>query len=150
MAAGSLVKARGFSAERLWSQVSAIVLVKPSALKMICSETTVGVVSAKSKEPSDDQIVIGAPTGANPVYILDEDLKLMPWGCIGEICVGGEQVCQGYTQESLNDAVFLQHEEFGRLYKTGDLGRHVVTGREEVSLVCLGRKDGQVKINGLR
>jgi non-ribosomal peptide synthetase component F len=35
-----------------------------------------------------------------------------------------------------------------RLYRTGDLGRWLAD--EEGNIECLGRKDGQVKVNGLR
>ena len=86
----------------------------------------------------------------------------MPLGCIGEICVTGEQVTPGYIRKQLNDGVFFDlddgqaqllgiesnREEERRLYRTGDLGRWLAD--DEGNIECLGRKDGQVKVNGLR
>lgn len=72
----------------------------------------------------------------------------MPLGCIGEICVGGAQVTRGYIKQNLNEGVFVNGGEMGRIYRTGDLGRFLGDG--EGSIECLGRKDGQVKVNGLR
>lgn len=68
----------------------------------------------------------------------------------------------GYIRKKLNDGVFFDlddHEaallgieseskEERRLYRTGDLGRWLADG--EGNIECLGRKDGQVKVNGLR
>ncbi|GAA95629.1 uncharacterized protein L969DRAFT_15552 [Mixia osmundae IAM 14324] len=112
------------------------------------SETTVGVISCFSVDSVDSRGHIGRPVGKNRILLLDEDLQLVPFGCVGEICVGGAQVSQGYAQKSLNEGVFVEHPEFGRLYRTGDLGRYLADGN--CSIQCLGRKDFQVKISGLR
>jgi non-ribosomal peptide synthetase component F len=112
------------------------------------SETTVGVISNQSLEGSAEVVPIGRPTGRNVIYVLDDALEQVPLGCIGEICVAGEQVTRGYVRKSLNERVFVEHEKLGRIYRTGDLGRFLGDG--EGSIECLGRRDGQVKINGLR
>lgn len=133
------------------------------------SETTVGVISNQSTAPSPPppfSLPIGRPTGTTRIYILPSqdptDLRPLPLGCIGEICVLGPQVTRGYVRTELNKGVFLEldgSEAIGkvgeRLYRTGDLGRWVAApweeeGEQERWIECLGRKDGQVKVNGLR
>jgi aryl carrier-like protein len=69
---------------------------------------------------------------------------------VGEICVGGPQVTRGYVRTELNEGVFVEHSKYGRLYRTGDLGKWRDVEGEAPVLDCLGRKDTQVKINGLR
>lgn len=135
----------------------------------VCSETTVGVISNQSVAPSPPapfSLPIGRPTGNTRVVILPPhpatDLRRIPLGCIGEICILGPQVTRGYVRTELNKDVFLEldgSEGYGqkgdRLYRTGDLGRWVAApweaeGNREGWIECLGRKDGQVKVNGLR
>lgn len=84
------------------------------------------------------------------IYIFAPNtLESVPLGCIGEICVGGEQVTRGYVKRELNDGVFVDGgANLGRIYRTGDLGRFLGDGQG--SIECLGRRDGQVKVNGLR
>ncbi|CDR48488.1 RHTO0S18e01178g1_1 [Rhodotorula toruloides] len=132
-------------------------------------ETTVGVISNQSLAPSPPapfSLPIGKPTGNTRVHILPshspDALAPLPLGCIGEICVLGPQVTRGYVRQELNRGVFIGlngNEGIGekgeRLYRTGDLGRWVVAdweeeGEKEGWIECLGRKDGQVKVNGLR
>lgn len=112
------------------------------------SETTVGVVSNRQTTSLPSTIPIGRPTGSTPIHILCPELLPVPLGTIGEICVGGDQVSRGYIKKSLNDNVFVEHATYGRIYRTGDLGRYLGDGLG--SIECLGRRDGQVKINGLR
>ena len=40
--------------------------------------------------------VIGVPIPDLRIYLVDEDLKLVPAGVPGEICVGGAGVARGY------------------------------------------------------
>ncbi|SCV67373.1 BQ2448_6019 [Microbotryum intermedium] len=113
------------------------------------TETTVGVIANQSKERSPPSVPIGRPVGATRIHVLSpKTLEPLPLGCIGEICVGGEQVTRGYIRSKLNEGVFVEVEGLGRIYRTGDLGRFLGDGKG--SIECLGRKDGQVKINGLR
>ncbi|GAA5845887.1 hypothetical protein JCM9279_002413 [Rhodotorula babjevae] len=138
------------------------------------TETTVGVISNQSVSPSPPapfSLPIGRPTGSTRIHILPPSspsaspssaLRPLPLGCIGEICVLGAQVTRGYVRAELNEGVFVALEgsegigEKGEVvYRTGDLGRWVVAewegeGEQEGWIECLGRKDGQVKVNGLR
>ncbi|KIE00723.1 nonribosomal peptide synthase, partial [Metarhizium majus ARSEF 297] len=85
--------------------------------------------------------------------------KLVPLGCVGELLLEGPLVAAGYLGEEektatafINDPGWLldgtpNHPgRHGRLYKTGDLARYDADG----TLIFLGRKDSQVKINGQR
>jgi amino acid adenylation domain-containing protein len=98
-----------------------------------------------------EQASIGRPVPNAQVYILDENLKPVPLGVRGEICIGGAGVARGYLERpSLTAEAFIPNpfgRRFGqRLYKTGDLARYLPDGR----IKYLGRKDSQIKLNGYR
>ena len=96
-------------------------------------------------------IPIGRPVPGSVALILSVDLKVVPDGEMGELCVGGPSLAIGYL--GLPD---LETDRFirfplgspapERLYRTGDLARHLPDGSIEV----LGRLDRQVKIRGSR
>ncbi|KAF7591366.1 hypothetical protein BBP40_001644 [Aspergillus hancockii] len=80
---------------------------------------------------------------------------LVPVGAVGELLIEGPQVSRGYLDEpEKTKAAFIErpswlHDRHGtgvRMYKTGDLVRHLGDGR----LFYVGRKDTQVKVRGQR
>lgn len=83
-------------------------------------------------------------------YILDEELKPIPVGFPGEICVGGPAVAQGFVDRDELAAAKFQPDPYGpgHLYRTGDKAKFLPDGR----LVFLGRitGDSQVKLRGFR
>jgi amino acid adenylation domain-containing protein len=90
---------------------------------------------------------IGRPIANTQVYILDPYLNPVPTGVAGEIYIGGDGLARGYlNQPELTAEKFIIHSLDGetpkRLYKTGDLARHLPDGNIEF----LGRTDHQVKI----
>ena len=91
---------------------------------------------------------VGTPLSGISVFI-DSHEQIMPIGAIGEICVGGKSLSKGYINNSeLTALSFAEKKINGELqtyYKTGDFG--YLTGSE---IICLGRKDRQVKIKGFR
>ncbi|KAL8963052.1 MAG: hypothetical protein Q9183_005060, partial [Haloplaca sp. 2 TL-2023] len=103
---------------------------------------------------------IGLPIGVVAWVVDSEDHdSLVPIGCVGELFVEGPLVGRGYINDTAkNAAAFIENPKwllqgspgkpgrYGRLYKTGDLVRL----KEDGSLICLGRKDVQVKIRGQR
>ncbi len=98
---------------------------------------------------SDLSIPIGPPIANSQCYILNEALQLVPFGVIGEICVGGDGLADGYlNQPELTEEKFVANPfKVGtKLYKTGDLGRWNAKGEIEF----FGRNDNQVKIRGYR
>ncbi|MFE4372565.1 Pls/PosA family non-ribosomal peptide synthetase [Streptomyces sp. NPDC056835] len=95
-------------------------------------------------------VTIGKPLPTYSVVLLDERLRPVADGEIGEICIGGPGVADGYVgRPELTAARFIEHPlapRGGRLYRTGDLGRMTRDGEVEF----LGRADDEVKIRGYR
>lgn len=92
---------------------------------------------------------IGKPIDNLTVYILNEQLDLLPIGALGEICLSGIGVGGGYfNNNELTSQSFTKnpYEPNKLLYKTGDLGRYLADGNIEF----VGRCDEQVKIRGYR
>ena len=95
--------------------------------------------------------LIGFPMPDLRLYLLDEQLRPVPSGIIGEICVGGAGVARGYLHRpELTSERFVADPFAGRpgalMYRSGDLARVVESGDIEY----LGRGDMQVKIRGFR
>ncbi|WYZ44551.1 hypothetical protein EsH8_VII_000987 [Colletotrichum jinshuiense] len=97
---------------------------------------------------------IGRPSGCR-VWITsaDDHSRLVPLGCVGEICIEGPILARGYFGTTGSASSFIEHGSgfFGtdtikRLYKTGDLGRMNLDG----SITILGRRDSQGKLRGQR
>lgn len=89
------------------------------------------------------------------LYVLDKRLNLVPPGALGELHVAGVGLGRGYLNQPVKTAnVFipnhLEPESGTRLYKTGDLVRHIPHGALSGTLEFLGRLDHQIKIRGFR
>jgi amino acid adenylation domain-containing protein/thioester reductase-like protein len=102
-------------------------------------------------------IPIGKPINNVKCYIVDNNLKSLPAGVIGELVVGGEVLARGYyNQPELTVKKFIANpfqtekekaqNKNSRIYKTGDLVRMLSDG----NLEYIGRNDFQVKIRGFR
>ncbi|KAK4097716.1 hypothetical protein N658DRAFT_488983 [Parathielavia hyrcaniae] len=111
------------------------------------SETT-NICSVKKMGPSQAIQHLGWSFENTSTFVLArESMEAVPFGCLGELCFGGDQVAQGYLgMEELTAAKFINHSKFGRLYRSGDLGRMLPDG----SMVIVGRADDQIKIRGQR
>lgn len=92
--------------------------------------------------------VIGETIPDLGIYLLDDNLELVPEGFPGEIFVAGAGVTRGYLNRAKLTAERFIPNPFGagRLYRSGDLGRWKSNG----DLEYLGRIDKQVKIRGFR
>ena len=110
------------------------------------TETTIW--SSVSKISHDGQITVGKPIGNTQMYIVDEQLRSVPIGVPGELCIAGDGVARGYFKRpGLSDERFVSNPfGAGKLYRTGDLARY----RGDGDIECLGRNDNQVKIRGYR
>jgi acyl-coenzyme A synthetase/AMP-(fatty) acid ligase/acyl carrier protein len=112
------------------------------------TETSIYVLGYQT-DSSDKIVHIGKPLPNTEVYLLDIAHQLVPYGSIGEICIGGVGLARGYlNRDELTKEKFIKNPyKLGeRLYRTGDLGRLL----EDGNLECLGRIDDQVKIRGYR
>jgi amino acid adenylation domain-containing protein len=94
---------------------------------------------------------IGRPVGNMKCYLLDEKMKVVPVGAVGELWLGGAGLARGYLQRAeLTAQKFVPDQYSGsvgrRLYGTGDLGRYGSEGELEY----VGRADGQLKVRGYR
>ncbi len=116
----------------------------PTEASVACSWH--GFDPAKDKGGS---VPIGIPADNARLYILDEDLCLVPRGAVGELYIAGHGLADCYiNRQDLTDLAFVPDPFISgeRMYKTGDLVRMSVKG----PIVYLGRKDHQVKIRGYR
>lgn len=97
----------------------------------------------------DDQVPVGLPMPNMEMYILDEQLHLLPAGVAGELYIGGRGVGKGYLgKEELTAMRFIDnpYQKGGKMYKTGDRCSWLDNG----NISFLGRGDEQVKIRGFR
>ncbi|CRK58226.1 Siderophore biosynthesis non-ribosomal peptide synthetase modules @ Bacillibactin synthetase component F [Alloactinosynnema sp. L-07] len=111
------------------------------------TETTVHVSYLALTGP--DHAGIGVPIPDLRIYVLDERLRPVPPGVVGEMYVAGEGLARGYLGRPTLTAerfVACPFETGQRMYRTGDAARWTRGGE----LVYVGRVDQQVKIRGFR
>ncbi|MFC5289946.1 amino acid adenylation domain-containing protein [Actinokineospora guangxiensis] len=120
------------------------------------TETTItcmvnAVVGDLADERGTASLHIGYPIAGTRAHVLDADLRPLPVGAPGELCLGGVRLARGYLDRPALTAAQFVPDPFGdepgaRLYRTGDLVRY----RPDGAVEFLGRIDQQVKIRGLR
>jgi amino acid adenylation domain-containing protein len=101
------------------------------------------------RAPDDGRVPLGRPVNNVHVYVVDEQLALVPLGAPGEIVFSGVCVGRGYINDpERTRRAYMEdpHRKGHRLYRSGDYGRWLPDGRLEF----LGRRDAQVKISGFR
>lgn len=110
-------------------------------------------VTAWTCSPHDiegSQIPIGLPIANTRIYILNEDKLLCPPNVYGEIAIAGVSLAHGYVNNREETSKQFISGDWGwgeeTIYLTGDLGY----SSEDYCIHYLGRKDFQVKINGIR
>ncbi|MCP3804329.1 amino acid adenylation domain-containing protein [Allokutzneria sp. A3M-2-11 16] len=113
------------------------------------TEATVGCVVYRV-EPGvglgPDAVAIGQAISGAQAHVLDDQLRPVPYGEIGELYVSGLGVARGYHgRPALTASRFVAVPGGGRMYRTGDLVRYV-----DGELEYRGRSDDQIKIRGYR
>jgi amino acid adenylation domain-containing protein len=118
-----------------------------------CSDDVTHHPIAEWPDAAALRVPIGRPVCNTHLLVVDADLRPVPIGVAGELCVGGAGVGLGYLHDPLRTAqVFVPDPWAGssdrgaRLYRTGDLARRLADGRIDF----LGRIDHQVKVRGFR
>lgn len=101
----------------------------------------------QDNRPSEAGVPIGTPISGTEVFILDEDLKAVAAGEVGELFTSGKGVALGYLSGDAANSFFRDRRICeGLIYRTGDLVRQ--NPKHELEFV--GRKDNLVKVRGFR
>lgn len=99
-----------------------------------------------------DPVPVGKAVDNTHLYVVDKQLRMLPAGAVGELCVAGDLVSRGYlnrpeqTEKVYVKNPFEHHKRYNVLYHTGDIVRFMNDG----NLAYVGRRDGMVKIRGYR
>jgi amino acid adenylation domain-containing protein len=105
--------------------------------------------SHNSMKITENNIVpIGSVFPTHKYLIIDEQLKPVAKGSIGELIISGIQVCNGYfknPEKTKENFIFFEGRD-EPWYRTGDLVKEL----PDSCLLFSGRKDAQVKIRGYR
>ncbi|MGH7545398.1 MAG: AMP-binding protein, partial [Gemmatimonadota bacterium] len=102
--------------------------------------------------PDDDRasIPIGTACDGEELLVLDEDLRPVPPGEVGDLYIGGVGLSPGYWRDPEKTQAAFRPRPGGRpsdrIYRTGDLARVGADGL----VYFLGRADTQIKSRGYR
>jgi hypothetical protein len=129
------------------------------------TETSVLAIVNPNLSKERDPSVIGRATPCARAWVVEaredgSNDRLAPVGAVGELAISGPLVARGYlNDEEKTRRVFVENPGWAkadlsaacgpaptRVYRTGDLVRY----RPDGTLEYLGRRDGQVKVNGRR
>jgi amino acid adenylation domain-containing protein len=125
------------------------------------TEATIASSYYRVPGPPQDEtadIPIGRPCGGETLMVLDEQLRPVPPGAVGDLYIGGAGLSPGYWRDpEKTRQVFLPNPFSSgdvdrssggsdRIYKTGDLARI----GEDGNIYLVGRADSQIKLRGYR
>ena len=105
------------------------------------TECTFAVTSIEVNK-NMEEIPVGIPKDDVKIYIVDDNLKELKDGEIGEILIAGKSVADGYL--NTENKSFIQYKN-QKAYLTGDLGYI-----KNKVLYYKSRKDSQIKFKGYR
>lgn len=96
---------------------------------------------------SEDKYVnIGSELGDCKISIISESIEVKEKCGKGEICISGEQLAEGYWNDEEETKKKFYFVKGKRYYRSGDIGYK----DNEGNIICLGRKDDQIKRHGYR
>ncbi|TWI63798.1 amino acid adenylation domain-containing protein [Bradyrhizobium huanghuaihaiense] len=115
------------------------------------TEATIGCLFHEFRgDQGAARVPIGRPIANTQVYILDDGLRPVAQGVVGQLYISGVCLADGYHRQSALTAEKFIPNPFGpagsRMYGTGDLVRITDAGAVEY----LGRNDWQIKVRGMR
>lgn len=113
------------------------------------TEAAVCITYHVSGDADTVTVPIGRPPGGSGVRVLDDRLRPVPFGTVGEMYLTGVQLARGYLHRPEQTARTFVADPAGdgrRMYRTGDLVRWNADGELEY----VGRTDSQVKLRGQR
>lgn len=114
------------------------------------TETTIWDIWHRVDGPPDPDlpsIPYGKPLANATYHVVGRSGQPCPLWVPGELWIGGAGVTPGYlNQPALTAEKYIDDPRFGRVFRSGDMGRFLPDG----SIEFLGRNDFQVKINGQR
>ncbi|WP_336085078.1 amino acid adenylation domain-containing protein [Nocardia sp. SSK8] len=111
------------------------------------TEAAIGFTFHETVDADTTSVPVGAP--ADAVRILDDQLRPVPDGTIGELYMTGVRLARGYLARPGQSAAAFVADPDGsgvRMYRTGDLVKRNPRGELEY----VGRTDSQVKLRGQR
>lgn len=96
-------------------------------------------------------VPIGRPVAGTCAYVLDEELRPVAPGVIGDLWVGGDRLASAYVTDPLMTAERFRNDTFSsipgaRMYRTGDRASVLPSG----NLAFHGREDNELKVRGYR
>jgi amino acid adenylation domain-containing protein len=117
------------------------------------TETTIASSAftvAETPARDDANIPIGVPCDGEELLVLDQDLRPVPPGEVGDLYIGGVGLSPGYWRDEAKTAdAFIPHphrDAGERLYRTGD---RATVGTDGL-FSFRGRADTQIKSRGFR
>ncbi len=102
-----------------------------------------------SDADDDRSLPVGKPVDDTRIYVLDDTQRPTPFGCVGDIWIGGDTIARGYLNRADLDAEAFAADPFrpgARMYRSGDRGWLTADG----ALHFAGRSDRQIKLRGYR